>query len=127
MFHLAETQLEAGCSLILDNSFDPSLSTSRFPELKTRYNVEAIQLVCDSDQETLVDRFRARAEVGNRHPRHGDNDVLGGLRAYLAREMSLAMDIGGSVIEIDTTDFYTMDYGAILDAVRRAMLYPPLA
>lgn len=123
MFHLAETQLEAGCSLILDNSFDPSLSTSRFPELKTRYNVEAIQLVCDSDQETLVDRFRARAEVGNRHPRHGDNDVLGGLRAYLAREMSLAMDIGGSVIEIDTTDFSTMDYPAVLHAVRCAMRY----
>ncbi len=121
MFYLAEMQFEAGCSVILDNSFDPSLSVPRFQELKTNYDIETIQIVCNSDQETLFYRFKERAETGNRHPGHGDNDVLDELRAHLAKEKSLVMSIGGSIIEVDTTDFSRVDYSAILNEVKSAM------
>ncbi len=121
MFYFAETQLEAGCSLILDNSFDPSLSAARFQALKTKYGVETIQIVCNSDRDTLFNRFRERAKTGNRHPGHGDDDVLDELRTYLAKEQSLVMDIGGSIIEIDTTDFSKVSYQAILNEVKSAM------
>ncbi len=121
MFYFAETQLEAGCSLILDNSFDPSLSAARFQALKTKYGVETIQIVCNSDRDTLFNRFRERAKTGNRHPGHGDDDVLDELRTYLAKEQSLVMDIGGSIIEIDTTDFSKVNYQAILNEVKSAM------
>jgi len=105
MFYFAEMQLEVGRSLILDNSFDPSLSASRFQALKTKYGAENIQIVCNSDQETLFNRFKERAKIGHRHPGHGDDDVLDELRVYLAKEQSLVMDIRGSIIEIDTTIF----------------------
>lgn len=121
MFYLAEVQFEAGCSIILDNSFDPALSVPRFQALQTRYDLEIIQIVCNADQETLFSRFKERAKTGNRHPGHGDNAVLDELRTYLATEKSLVMSIGGSIIEVDTTDFSKVDYSAILNEVRSAM------
>lgn len=121
MFYFAESQLEVGCALILDNAFDPALSASRFLALKTKYGTETIQIVCDSDGETLFNRFRERAKSGTRHPGHGDDDVLNELCAYLAREQPLIMEIGGSVIEVDTTDFAKIDYQSILHKVKSAL------
>ena len=121
MFYLAEMQLEANCSVILDNSFDLALSVPRFQALKTKYDIETIQIVCNSDPETLFNRFKERAELGNRHPGHGDLDVFDELRAHLAQEQSLVMNIGGSIIEVDTTDFSKIDYSAILNEVQLAM------
>jgi predicted kinase len=121
MFYFAEMQLQAGCSLILDNSFEPSISAPRFQTLQTKYDVETIQIVCDADRDTLFSRFRERTKTGNRHPGHGDEDVLEELRVYLAKEQSLVMDIGGSIIEVDTTDFSKIDYPALLNEVRSAM------
>jgi predicted kinase len=121
MFYFAEMQLQAGCSLILDNSFEPSISVPRFQALQTKYGVETIQIVCNSDRDTLFNRFRERTKTGNRHPGHGDEDVLEELCIYLAKEQSLMMDIGGSIIEIDTTDFSKIDYPALLNEVKSAI------
>jgi predicted kinase len=121
MFYFAEMQLEAGCSLILDHAFDPLLSAPKFQALKTKYSIEIIQIICNSDRETLFNRFHERAKSGNPHPSPGDEEVLDELRAYLEKEQSLVMDIGGTIIEIDTTDFAKVDYQAILQAVTIAM------
>lgn len=121
MFYFAERQLEIGSSLILDNAFDPSASTPRFQALKEKYRAQVIQIVCDSDSETLFKRFRERAKAGSRHPGHGDNAVLDELRANLAKEQSPIMDIGGPVVEVDTTDFAKIDYKEILLEIRAVM------
>jgi Predicted kinase len=118
MFYFAEMQLEVGRSLILDNAFDPALSTSRFIALKAKYNAEIIQIICNSNQETLFERFKERATSGNRHPGHGDEIVFDELRANLAKEQSPIMEIGGTIIEVDTTDFTKINYQAILYQVK---------
>ena len=118
MFYFAEMQLEVGRSLILDNAFDPALSASRFTALKAKYNAETIQIICNSNHETLFDRFKERAASGIRHPGHGDENVFDELRSSLAREQSPIMDIGGTIIEVDTTDFAKLDYKAILNQVK---------
>jgi predicted kinase len=121
MFYVAEMHFEAGCSAILDNSFDPSLSDSRFQALKAKYGIETIQIVCDSDKETLYNRFRERAMTGHRHQGHGDQEVLKDLHGYFAKEQSVVLNIGGTVIEVDTTDFSKVDYQAILNEVKLAI------
>jgi predicted kinase len=121
MFYFAQAQLEAGYSIILDNAFHPASSTPRFQALKTQYNVGSIQIICNSDRETLFQRFRARAKSGGRHPGHGDENVLDELRTNLASEHSPILEIGGLVIEVDTTDFARIDYQAILNRVRRLL------
>jgi diadenosine tetraphosphate (Ap4A) HIT family hydrolase/predicted kinase len=118
MFYFAEMQLEAGRSLILDNAFDPSLSAPRFRALTARYGARMIQVICNSDQETLLKRFKARADLGGRHPGHGDEDVLDQLRSHLAQNHSPRMELDGPVIEVNTTDFSQVDYHSVLHQVQ---------
>ena len=118
MFHFAEVQLEAGHSFILDNAFDPALSTPRFLALQKKFNVGIIQIICNSDAKTLFNRFVKRADSGERHPGHGDKEVLEELRAHLAEERSPVMELDGVVIEIDTTDFELIDHQAILQELK---------
>jgi predicted kinase len=121
MFYFAQMQLEVGHSLILDNAFDPALSSPRFRDLKTRHHAETLQIVCNADRETLFQRFKARAMSGNRHPGHGDEHVFDQLRSHLARERSPILEIGGTIIEVDTTDFKQVDYQGILKQVNSFM------
>jgi len=121
MFYFARAELEVGHSIIMDNAFHPPISNSRFQSLKEHYHAESIQIVCDSDRETLFERFKSRSDSGNRHPGHGDQDVLEELYAYLSDTSSHILDIGGSVIEIDTADFAKIDYQEILKHVKEIL------
>jgi predicted kinase len=118
MFHFARAEFEAGRSIILDNAFDPTLSNSRFRGLIAEYTADCLQIVCNSDNETLFQRFKSRVESGNRHPGHREEMAYGQLRESLSREESPVLDIGGEVIEVDTTDFEQIDFPSILKRVR---------
>jgi predicted kinase len=118
MFYFARAELEVGHSIIMDNSFYPPVSNPRFQALKEQYYAKSIQIVCDSDRETLFQRFKSRTESGSRHPGHGDQDVLEELYANLADTSSQILEIGGPVIEIDTTDFAKVNYQEILKQVK---------
>ena len=118
MFYFAQAELEVGHSIIMDNSFYPPVSNPRFQGLKEQYNVGCIQIVCDSDRDILFQRFKIRAELGGRHPGHSDKDVLDTLYSNLADTSSRVLDIDGSVIEVETTDFAKVDYQKILKQVK---------
>ena len=121
MFYFAKSELEVGHSLIMDNSFAPPASNSRFLALKEQYQVGSIQIVCNSDRETLFQRFKERADSGMRYPGHGDQNVLQELYTNLADSASSILDIGGSVIEVDTTDFLRVDYPGILNQLNQIL------
>ena len=122
MFYFARAALEVGQSIIMDNSFYPPVSNPGFQALKEQYRAESIQIVCDSDRETLFQRFKLRADSETRHPGHGDQEVLAALYASLSDHSSQILEIGGAVIQIDTTDFEKVDYQEILKQVKEAMI-----
>jgi len=121
MFYFAQAQFQSGGSLILDNAFDPTPSTLRFQALQQQYNLNIIQIICNSDKDTLFERFVARSQSGQRHPGHGDEAVLDSLRRHLAQERSPQMELEGAVINVDTTDFSKIDYPMILKQVKALM------
>ncbi len=122
MFYFARAGLEVGHSIIMDNSFYPPVSNPRFQALKEQYHAGSIQIICDSDRETLFQRFKARADSGTRHPGHGDQAVLDELYTNLTHNSSQVLEIGGSIIEVDTTDFAKVDYQEILKQVKTLLL-----
>jgi predicted kinase len=121
MFYFARAELAVRHSIVMDNSFYLPVSNPRFQALKKQYHAESIQIVCDSDRDTLFQRFKSRADSGTRHPGHGDQDVLEELYANLADTSSQILDIGGAVIEVDTTDFAKVDYQSILEQVKKSL------
>lgn len=118
MFCFAKAALEVGHSIIMDNTFNPVASVPRFQALKELYNAKSIQIICDAENDVLFERFKSRFELGNRHPGHGDEALLNGLHEFLTGGYSPFLDIGGSVIEMDTTDFAKVNYQEILKQVK---------
>ena len=121
MFYFAKAELDVGHSIIMDNAFYPPVSNPRFQALKEQYHAKSIQIVCNSDRETLFQRFKDRADSGKRHPGHGDHDLLEERYVYLSDASSQMLDIGGSLIEVDTTDFTNVDYQEIIIQIKKLL------
>lgn len=120
LFYFVEAQLAAGGSLVVENNFHPEYENERFHALVKRYGCFPFQVRCWADGRVLMGRYRRRAESGERHPGHVDHLPYPEVDAALLRGRDEPLDIGGEVLEVDTTDFTSVEYGAILQAVRAA-------
>lgn len=121
MYHLAHTLLGANTSLILENAFHPELASPKLQTIIQQHQARAIQIICQAPAELLFQRFRQRAETGQRHEGHVDLSSLAELQASLQPQRPVQLQIEGSVIPVDTTDFAMVAYETILEQVSRLM------
>ena len=117
MFHIAQALLKAGQPVILENVFHPELASPKLRELAHATRAATLQIICWADPQVLFERFKQR----QRHPGHVDAQSLDEFRASLAREQPLRLEIEGPVIEVDTTDFASLNYNSILGQIRAGM------
>jgi len=69
--------------------------------------------MCKTIGEILFERFKKRSETGERHPGHVDDQNYDELKEILLKGEHRALNIGGKVFDIDTTDFESIDYDSI--------------
>ena len=110
LYLYVESQLAARRSCIVEGSFVAAFGTPAFQRLCERYAFLPIQVNCVADPAVLTARFRERSLSDERHPGHQD---------HLPRDPRIdapipgrfePLDIGGHVIELDTSDFAQLDY-----------------
>jgi predicted kinase len=123
LYSFIEAQLSAGGSCIVESNFHAEYDTERFLALKAKYDFEALQICCVADGEVLFQRFKERAASGKRHPGHVETLNLEEFKPGLLRGRDEVMDIGGTAIEVDTTDFDKVDYEELVERVRNFMKY----
>lgn len=121
MYHLAHTLLRANSSLILENAFHPELASPNLQTIIHQHQARAIQIICQAPSEVLFHRFRQRAESGQRHEGHVDLLSLDELQASLQQQQPVQLQIESAVIRVNTRDFATVDYEAVLEQVRVLM------
>jgi predicted kinase len=119
--YFMEVQLQAGISFIVESNFAPDFGTQTFLKLKAQYEFEPFQIQCRTEGTVLLQRFKERAESGQRHPGHVDTSTYEEFRAGLLRGKLDALEIGGTLYEIDTTNFGDIDYEALFKAIRRVI------
>ncbi len=116
LFYCLETHLQGRHSLIIEGNFRAEHS-ARFGILKARYGFEPFQLQCYAEGTVLYDRYRQRWEAGQRHPGHVDPQTYDEIKTSLLKGRAKLLDIGGTIYELDTTDFDKIDYPAIVEAI----------
>lgn len=117
MYHLAETEMRAGSSLMLESNFRIEAGPT-IAALQEQHAFRTIQIRCWASREVLVSRLEARAASGERHPGHADRQTIETeLEELLASGAALLLD--GPLIEVDTTDPAQIDEGALLATVLR--------
>lgn len=103
MFHVAEAELSAGRSLMLEANFRPE-AAGRVRRLPPR---RVLQVHCSADRATLVERLTARAAHRLRHPGHVDDQTLAEIEDMLTSGSIL--DLPGPVLTVDTTAGFKED------------------
>lgn len=121
LWYFAEAQLAAARSLIIESNFDPTFATSRLLALKTKVDFEPFQVQCIAAGEMLFQRFKARAESGERHPGHVDRLNYAEFQSMLTHPRHYTLEIGGAGVEVDTTDFQQIDYERLIHTVRLSL------
>jgi len=119
LFQFLEAQLAARRSCIVESNFKAEFDTARFLKLEKRYEFDPVQILCITSGDVLFERFKRRAESGARHPGHNDHLNYAEFREMLLRGRSQPLNIGGRLVEIDTTDF--IDYAAVFAEIAQAL------
>jgi predicted kinase len=118
IYYFVETELRARRSSMVESNFRPEFSAPIFLELQAKYGFEPVQIVCFADASVLRERYHQRYLRGERHPGHMDHVVHEEMLAAAQQDEYGPMPIGGEALRVDTTDFASVDYGAILERVR---------
>ena len=121
LYHFIEIQLKAGISFIVESNFKAEFANLEFLELKQQYDFEPFQILCKTDDDVLAQRFRERSKSGERHPGHLDHRHYDRFREASLEGGREALDIGGEILEIDTTDFQKIDYDGLLETIRQRL------
>jgi predicted kinase len=121
LFVLMERELEAGRSFLVECNFSSQQATVDFLKLMGKYPFEPFQVVCRTEGAVLMERFRRRAASGQRHPGHLDRVTIHEMPDLLAEGRCGALDIGGTVVEVDTTDFGLVDFDGLVEEIRAGM------
>jgi hypothetical protein len=90
-------------------------------ELKRNHALRFLQILCHAEGAVLQRRFEQRRAGGGRHPGHLDDVLSRELGPMLRRGRSVPLEIGGQLVEVDTTDLNRLDTDELLQAVRSAL------
>jgi predicted kinase len=119
LFYMITAPLAAGQSLLVETAFHPKFHNQRFLALQTQYNPKTVQIYCQADTQIMFDRFHNRATGGERHPGHVDHlGTYEEFRATIESAKYAPLEIGGSLLKIDLTDFNRIDYPGLLAKLR---------
>ena len=124
LFDFVEAQLAAGLSVIAESNFYPDMEDGRrVRELRAAYDSHVFEVYCTATVDVVLSRFRARQDTNERHPGHVmEASDLRELETRVESGFFHAMDLGGGLLTVDTTDFSRVDYDAIAAAVRSALV-----
>lgn len=122
LYQVAGACLAVGQSVAIESNFRAERSSQELRTLAQRYPYRPVQVLCWADARVLQDRFRRRSEAKERHPGHLDDRATDEeMASILNGGRYQPLEIGGTLIEVETTDFATVVYEEILGRIRAAM------
>ena len=117
MFSVARELLVAGTSVIIESPLLPRYDNARIRALEREADFLTIQLVLTGDPDVLFERYRTRAERGERHSCHFDHDRLADMHAMLHSPFESIM-VAGETLYFDTS---SLSDAAVAEMRRRTV------
>lgn len=121
VYYFLGVELVAGRSVVVESNFSAQYDTPRFLALKERSEFAPVQILCYAAGDVVLERFRARAASPERHPGHVEAENMAEFEAALLRGRIEPLAIGGTVVEVDTSEFERVDYPALLLPILEAL------
>jgi len=121
LYYFIEAQLKAGRSFIIESNFDPRFDNDNFMKLKESYKFDSLVIQCRTEGKILLDRFIKRSNSGQRHEGHRDHLNTDEFRDKLLAGDLEVLDVGGEVINLDTTDIQNISMDNIWSCLDRLL------
>lgn len=102
MFSVARELLVARTSVIIESPLIPTYDNARLRALERDAEFLTVQVVLTGDPDVLFERYRTRAERGERHPSHFDHDRLADMHAMLHSPFE-SLTVSGQTLYFDTS------------------------
>ncbi|MFW9779354.1 MAG: AAA family ATPase [Candidatus Heimdallarchaeota archaeon] len=119
LYHVLEMNLQVKKPLIIETAFYREEESEKLRKIKRTYSIKSIQIYCFATAEVLRKRFLERVLINNRHPGHGDIAVA---KTEYDRldifDRYGELDIGGSIVRVDTSDFSKVEYEAVFQTIK---------
>ena len=114
---ITEAAIENDVSMIVESAFYKEISEKKFYKVFSSGKVNCIEIYCKTSSEVRRKRFIERNESGSRHQGHLDstNYTKEDEKVLLERYAPLRV---GILIEVDTTDFSSVDPSSIAKQVK---------
>jgi hypothetical protein len=123
LFNFVGSALSKDVSLVIEAHFHPELDNERINMHKEKYDFNLVQIHCDCETENLKKRFQERMEKGPYHNGHKHVVGLYGLDRILNSlgTKNKRLTIDGETLDLDTTDFGSVDYEKIFRFIRESI------
>ena len=121
LYYFLESLLRSGNSLVVESNFKAEYDSKKFLNFIKEYGYTPLQIQCKTKGDVLFERFKKRSESGERHPGHVDHLNYTEFEESLLKGSYEPLEIGGDVIDIDTTDFNEIDYDGLYDKIQDLM------
>jgi predicted kinase len=119
MYTAADRILEAGIGVVIEANFYRGLSEQDLSPRIAR--AHAVVIHCDAPDEIIKDRYVERAEAGERHPVHDDNNRVEDLDEHLEGGTFDPLDLDIPMIRVDTTNGFAPSAEEIVSQIRTGM------
>ena len=117
---LVQSHLKAGQSVVAEAAFWHEHEVPWLDRMKEKYDFDTLELHCHADPEIVIERFTRRADSDDRHSGHQSGMTRDALEREIRNQIERygPVTAGEGLVCIDTTDFATVDYAAIVERVR---------
>ncbi len=117
LYMVAEEMTKNGKEIILESNFRTKIDGKKLKKLKEKYSCEMIEILCHASGNILFERFKKRAESGERHPGHVDHLSYKEQEARLLKGRAGPLGVG-RLIEIDTSDWSKVNLEEVVLGVK---------
>jgi predicted kinase len=124
LYYVVETLMSADVSLVVESNFQPEVAGPKLGGLIEKYKYYCVQVLCKAEGSILAERFRERAESGERHPGHVDATTYDEMEPQLRLGRIEPLQLAGPLLEIDTSDFDVLNWEGILQTARQSITRP---
>lgn len=121
LYDFVEEQLQVDRSVIAESNFYREFDAPKLSAIQSRQDCSLLEVYCTAANSTLMARYVARVESGERHPGHVDSLIYHEVREKLEAGAWSPLNVDGNVHLVDTNDMATVDYDALFAAIAAAL------
>ncbi len=116
VFLVARELLGAGQSCIIEANFLPNLAPADLGPLKPFADLRQVHCTIPDDQ--VIERYRGRADAGERHPVHADVEALDDLIERIEQGGGRPLPLDIPLLQVDSTDGFNPPLAEIVAFLR---------